>query len=98
MKPIPGLSDWSNAIVSDILDKYPEAQPIVLFGSRAKGTFRNGSDIDLAIMGQCDSDLLYRIQGDFEDSYLPYFVDVLAFSKLKNQSLKDHIKRVGITL
>ncbi len=98
MTAIPGLSEWSNAIVDKILQKYPEAFPVFLFGSRAKGNYRNGSDIDLCLMGGCDRDLLYNIRMDFEDSYLPYMVDVVKFSSIKNPALKDHILRVGIPL
>lgn len=93
--PIPGLSDWSNDIVDGILKKYPAVGPVLLFGSRAKGTFRHGSDIDLCLMGECDSDTLTHIRMDFDDSYLPYMVDVLIFNSIKNPDLKEHILRVG---
>lgn len=98
MNAIPGLSDWSNSIVERILNKYPSVFPVLLFGSRAKGSYHNGSDIDLCLMGECDKDTLYHIRIDFEDSYLPYMVDILKFDSLKNPDLKDHILRVGLPL
>ena len=76
--------------IKDTLNKI-EVKKIILFGSRAKGTNQKSSDIDLAIDG--DEKKAYYLLN--EESPLPYFFDVLNLSKIKNQNLIEHIKRVG---
>jgi len=92
-----GLSDRTLKTLLSIFGKYPGIRQAVLFGSRAKGNYRKGSDIDLTLKTDdtfSRNDLL-RIAGDFEDSDMPYFVDVSIYDKLSNQELKAHIDRVG---
>jgi uncharacterized protein len=71
----------------------------VLYGSRAKGNFKNGSDIDLTLMGEAltHQDML-SIYGDFDDSSIPYMVDVSIFEEIDNLQLRSHIERVGVVL
>jgi predicted nucleotidyltransferase len=95
-----GLSDRTLNTLDSIFRKYPGIKQAVLYGSRAKGKYRIGSDIDLTIMADntfTRTDLL-RIAEDFDDSDMPYFVDVSIYDKLSNQDLKAHIDRVGKVL
>ncbi|MBR4631305.1 MAG: nucleotidyltransferase domain-containing protein [Treponema sp.] len=92
-----GLSENSMAIINGIYSKFPQIEKVICYGSRAMGTFREGSDIDMTIVADGDfshEDLL-DIAGLFDDSMLPYLVDVSDFSKLKNADLIDHINRRG---
>jgi len=71
-----------------------------LFGSRAKGTNKRGSDVDLALEG---SDLTFRTVRDVafllnEETYLPYRFDVLDKSMISSAELLDHIARVGMLI
>ena len=95
-----GLSDRTLDTLDLIFRKYPGIIQAVLYGSRARGNFRNGSDIDIALMtnGDFSNTDLSRIAGDFEDSDMPYLVDVLVYDKLSNQNLKDHIDQAGKVL
>ena len=94
-----GLTARQMQTIYTILNKYPAVCSVVVFGSRAKGTFSTGSDIDLAIMDkQLTDETLRQIKSDFEESTLPYFVDLVCYSILQNPALKDHIERVGIPL
>lgn len=69
---------------------------VVVYGSRAKGNFQEGSDIDLTIIEEeIPSSVLLKLVNDFDDSLLPIKVDISIFSKLTNRDLIDHIKRVG---
>ena len=80
-----------------IFFKYPGIKQVILYGSRAKGNFRIGSDIDISIKADnsfTHTDLL-RIGSDFDDSDIPYFVDVSIYDKISNVDLKSHIDRVG---
>jgi predicted nucleotidyltransferase len=97
---IGGLSDYTIETITTILSKRHDIKEAILFGSRAKGNYREGSDIDLSLITD-DSfgyhDLL-RLQGDFDDSNLPYYFDVNIFGKLSNNDLREHIIRVGKVL
>ena len=95
-----GLSDNTLNILDSIFRKYPGIKQAILYGSRAKGKYRRGSDIDLTLKTGEDftfTDLLH-IAGDFDDSDTPYFVDVSIYDKLSNPDLKAHIDRVGKVL
>lgn len=91
-----GLNERETQIIFGILKKYSEIKDVLIFGSRAKGVFHKGSDVDLAIDGgNVAPKTLRQIKSDFEESSLPYRVDLLDFNTLSNVSLKEHIKRVG---
>ena len=97
-----GLSERTLATLDSIFRKYPGIKQVVLYGSRAKGKYRIGSDIDLSLktgdeFSFAHKDLL-RIAGDFDDSDMPYFVDVSIYDRLSNPKLKAHIDRVGKVL
>jgi len=95
-----GLSDKTLNTLNSIFLKYPDIKQVILYGSRAKGNFRAGSDIDLTLKtgeGFTFTDLL-RIRNDFDDSDMPYFVDVSIYDSLSNCDLKAHIERVGKVL
>jgi len=95
-----GLPDRTLDTLDSIFGKYPGIEQVVLYGSRAKGNYRNGSDIDLALMTDdtfTRTDLL-RVAGDFDDSDIPYMVDVLVYKDLSNEDLRTHIDRVGKVL
>ncbi|MDR1779610.1 MAG: nucleotidyltransferase domain-containing protein [Tannerella sp.] len=92
-----GLTERDSQTIFGVLQKYSdEVSRAVLFGSRAKGVYHKGSDIDLALDGNSITfKTLRNIKSDLEDSSLPYNLDVVAFATLSNQALKEHIGRVG---
>lgn len=93
-----GLSDNAISAINSIFKKFSVVEKAVLYGSRAKGNFRKGSDIDLTLFGNdLDSEILSKIRMEFDDSYLPYKFDVSIFSQLEDPEFIDHIKRVGVT-
>jgi len=93
---IYGLNDRDIKTIHDIFNQYPEILLVHIFGSRAKGTSKPGSDIDLAIMNKViNSNTLLKLNNDFEESSLPYKVDLVDFHLLTNQHFIDHIVRVG---
>jgi predicted nucleotidyltransferase len=71
----------------------------VLYGSRAKGNYRNGSDIDLTLYGGEDLTLqvLYGILDEIDDLLLPYTFDMSIFSTIDDEDVRGHIQRAGIT-
>lgn len=94
-----GLSDATVRKIQGVLAGFPEVEKAVLYGSRAKETFRPGSDIDLTIFGpELTFSLLARIDEALDDLLLPYEIDLSVFSNLKHPELIDHIERVGVVL
>ena len=92
-----GLSQDSMAIIHAIFKKYDVIEKAIIYGSRAKGNYKQGSDIDLTLFGKSlTTDHLMRIAQDLDNSVLPYLVDISVFDLLDNPNLRDHIQRVGI--
>lgn len=91
-----GLSAATVAKIHEVFGRHPEIERAVLYGSRAKGNFKNGSDIDLTLFGEkLDSKILGKLDGELDDMLLPYEFDISIFSELTHQDLIEHIKRVG---
>lgn len=94
-----GLSDATLATVQAILASCPAVETAIVYGSRAKGNFSMGSDIDLTLVGAALSqDMLSHLVGQFEESNLPYQVDLSILRDIDNPSLRVHIERVGKVL
>jgi predicted nucleotidyltransferase len=92
-----GLSERDINTITSILKKFPEVEQINIFGSRALNTYKTGSDIDLAIINKnVSSKTLSQIQSEFSDSSLPYQVDLIDYTTLTHQELKNHIDRAGM--
>lgn len=82
--------------INGVFSKYPEVHEVILYGSRAKGNYRPGSDIDLTMKGTgLDLRLMSRISLEIDDLLLPYIVDLSIFAHIDNKALLDHIGRVG---
>ncbi len=93
-----GLKEHHIAIIYSILEKHHEIDEAILYGSRAKGNYRNGSDIDLTLKGKkLNLSILSTIQLELEDSSLPHQVDVSLYDCIDNPRLLEHINRVGIS-
>lgn len=91
-----GLSDKTLSTVRAILGRYPTVDKAIVYGSRAKGNYKTGSDIDLALVGtDLDYDTLGSIASDLDDSDIPYKVDISILARIGNPDLVDHIQRVG---
>lgn len=94
-----GLTDATLARIRDVLAAHPAVERTVLYGSRAKGDFRAGSDIDLCLMGSALSlPEQLQIESELDDLLLPYKIDLSRLHALENPALLDHIRRVGVTL
>jgi predicted nucleotidyltransferase len=90
-----GLSDQALALIRSVLARHPEVKAARLFGSRALGTARPESDIDLALWGDIDDRLLSRILAELDALPLPYQFDVLRYERIEHPPLKEHIDRFG---
>ena len=94
-----GLKEKDIILLKEILFSNAVVEDAVIYGSRAKGCWKSFSDIDITLIGEniTHSDLI-GLMMKFEDSALPYMVDLNIFSSLSNPALRDHISRVGISL
>lgn len=91
-----GLDKETLRKIRSVFEKYHEIKEVVIYGSRAKGTYREGSDIDLTLKGSDLSlDMLSLIAQDIDELNTPYLFDISIFHQLKSPSLLDHIDRVG---
>jgi uncharacterized protein len=93
-----GLKETTIEKIKGVLARYPEIEKTVLYGSRAKGNYRNGSDIDLTLIGDgLTHNQLLRIEMEIDDLLLPYKMDLSLYRQIENSDLLKHIDRVGIT-
>lgn len=95
-----GLKEEDIAYIVTALSKFDEIKKAAIFGSRAKGNYKPGSDVDIAVFGEDISfstiaHLHFMLE---EDSPMPYFFDIVDYTHLAHRELKEHIKRVGITI
>ncbi len=92
-----GLSREVMAKILAVFESYQHIERLVLYGSRAMGTQRPGSDIDLTIVAPTlTMTELLRIENELDELLLPYKFDLSLFHLIDNDSLREHISRVGI--
>jgi len=90
-----GLSENIVNILKNFFSSFPEIQEVKIYGSRAKGNFRKGSDIDFALYGDIDFETLARIKTEIDELPTPYKFDITDYKTLAHKGLKEHIDRVG---
>jgi hypothetical protein len=94
-----GLTEKTVAQIIDVLAGFPEVEKALLFGSRAKGTYRRGSDIDLALIGgNLNWQTAGRIDSALDDLPLPHRFSLIVFGSSTDPEVAAHIRRVGIPL
>jgi predicted nucleotidyltransferase len=92
-----GLKDEDLTTIRNILAKRGEVEQAFIFGSRAKGNYKSGSDIDIALKGErIDYDTISGIRYELnEETIMPYHFDVVNYHTLNNSELINHIDRMG---
>jgi uncharacterized protein len=92
-----GLSPETISSIQGVLANHPHVQQAILYGSRAKGNERPGSDIDLTLKGERLSyDELNQIAWELDELCLPYKIDLSLYALLDHVELLAHIDRVGV--
>jgi uncharacterized protein len=92
-----GLPDEAAEAICSVFRRHQQIDTVILYGSRAKGNFKQGSDIDLTFKGnQLMQETLNRIDTELDDLLLPWMFDLSIYSNIGNPDLIDHIDRVGI--
>lgn len=94
-----GLSASVIGKIHGVLARHPVVTRAVIYGSRAKGNYKPGSDIDLTLFAAEGQDISHRELADILDEVdellLPYTMDLSAFEQLNHDQLREHIERVG---
>lgn len=82
-------------LLQDYFINHPHIEKVLVYGSRAMGREKPGSDIDLAIVTKGDRDISGAVQADLEELPTPYLFDIIDYQRISNKSLREHIDRVG---
>ena len=92
-----GLPTNAVQAIQQVLAACPVVEQALLYGSRAKGNYKRGSDIDLSLKGDALTyrDLL-RLMDELDDLLLPYMIDLSIYHQIDNPALREHIDRVGV--
>ena len=95
-----GLQDSDIKSIVEILLKNPLINEAYIFGSRAKGNFKKGSDVDIAVKGRdISTDLISKVSYTLnEETLMPYKFDVIDYNSIVNKDSTDHIDRIGIEI
>ena len=91
-----GLSARVRGLICGVLETHPGVDKAIVYGSRAKGNYRTGSDIDLTLDApQLTFSELLRIDSELDDLMLPYSFDLSLLKQIENPGLLNHIAKVG---
>ncbi|SHH90943.1 nucleotidyltransferase domain-containing protein [Clostridium grantii] len=92
-----GLRQIDLQYIISTISNIDEIEKAIIFGSRAKGNYKQGSDIDIAIVGEkINFSVVARLHSMLEEfSPTPYFFDIVDFTHLEHKDLSEHIQRVG---
>lgn len=92
-----GLKEAAIQKIHTVLERYPQVREAIIYGSRAKGNYREGSDIDLTLVGSEDLDrsILNRIINELDELLLPYTIDLSLLNSISDPEVIEHIRRVG---
>jgi predicted nucleotidyltransferase len=93
-----GLSAGVIADLRGVFERYPEIERVAIFGSRAKGGWDEGSDIDLAVIAAAmPDDRFTALWSQIDSLPLAFKVDCLHWDRLSNDNIKEKIVREGQT-
>ena len=82
--------------IRGVFAQWSQIEKIILYGSRAKGNFKNSSDLDLTMLGEgLDLNLLLNVVDQLDGLLLPWMIDLSILDQIDNDSLREHIGRVG---
>jgi predicted nucleotidyltransferase len=91
-----GLPDQIRVSIQQVFARYPVIEQVIIYGSRAKGNYRPGSDIDLTLLGKKVGNMvLSRVLVDLDELNTPYLMDISIFEQIESPDLIQHIQRAG---
>ena len=92
-----GLEQKDIDLIRDTFKMFPGIKEVIIYGSRATGDYKTGSDIDLAVKGEnLTDDIIFRLSSHLEEELaIPFFFDVVAYDKIKSAKLLEEIDQNG---
>ncbi len=92
-----GLDNETIQDLKIIFSKNPQIKKVIIYGSRAIGNYRNGSDIDITLIGEnlTLNNSVYPLMDAIDELYLPYMFDISVFSQIDDENLIEHINTIG---
>jgi predicted nucleotidyltransferase len=92
-----GLTENTIEQINSVFIQHHEIEQVIIYGSRAKGNYKTGSDLDLTICGtEVNQRLLLQIMTELDDLLLPYSIDLSIYQQIDNPNLVEHIQRAGM--
>ena len=93
-----GLEKPTIQKIQNVFAGFPQIDQAILYGSRAKGNYKPGSDIDITLKGQSiNLSAMNEVSLQLDDLLLPFTFDLSVFEHIKDPNLLEHIDRVGIS-
>ncbi|MBR2290329.1 MAG: nucleotidyltransferase domain-containing protein [Clostridia bacterium] len=90
-----GLTMETYEKILNLIEKYPDLE-FKVFGSRARGDYKDGSDIDIAIFGEACEDTKFHVLNEFDLLDIPYQVDVVFVKDIRKPEFLESIERDGV--
>jgi predicted nucleotidyltransferase len=91
-----GIDQRNIDAINNIFKNISQIERVILFGSRAKGNYKEGSDVDFALVGKdLDLSIVSRIDYLLDELNLPYSFDIVLLDRIDNSDLVEHIQRAG---
>lgn len=90
-----GLPDKAISEICNLLSSFNEIEEVKIFGSRARGNYKRGSDIDLAFIGNFGGMFINKIADELNELPTPYKFDVVDYKNINNMALKENIDNTG---
>ncbi len=91
-----GLSSEVLNDITAVFKSFPEIESAIVYGSRAMGNYRPGSDIDITFAGEkMNLSILFAVEDKLDELYLPYKFDLSLLPHIDNMDLLEHIHRAG---
>lgn len=92
-----GLLDRDISYIVKAVQDVESIKSVILFGSRAMGNYKKGSDIDLALVGEgITQQEIYKVFDLLNEVYpVPYFFDIVHYENITNEELRTHINTLG---
>ena len=90
-----GLDKSTIDKIKAVFRKYPKIEKVIIYGSRAVGNYKSGSDIDLAVLGDFEWDFIGKLAEALDNTSIPYIYDLTDYARISNSDLKKHIDDEG---
>ena len=90
-----GLPENTLRLLENYFANQPQIVKVIIYGSRAMGREKPGSDIDLAIFTKSNEDISGHVQADLDALSTPYLFDVIDYQRITHLPLREHIDRIG---